>query len=171
MHPSYGNTLFLSSKLRLTLIATWFSSKHLCKCIFPSLVFMSHPACFGVIVAIFSSHGVTCLSQRSQYGNGIGCSSNIRILFLQRSLLNWFFGTLLLRDVLGLPGNGHWHDCILVGNLTSYTTGRYSIYLTGRQSQSITVYFPCNCLRWDVMGPIVNYTPQYGHGMLYHRIS
>ena len=74
--------------------------------------------------------------------------------------MKWFGRPLLIRDVLGHPGNGHWSDCILVGKLTSYTRGRCSIWLTGCPSQSISVSVPFNCLWWAIMEPSIISNPQ-----------
>ena len=55
--------------------------------------------------------------------------------------------------------------------MTSYTSGRCSVYLTGSQSQSIDVSVPYNCLQWYVMDPDVKSTPQSGYGMFCRRCS
>ena len=72
---------------------------------------------------------------RSQFWNGVGYSSRIRILSPQWSLLKWFHRPLLLRDLPWHPGNGQCHNCILVGKLTSYISRRCSVWLTVSWSQ------------------------------------
>ena len=101
----------------------------------------------------------------SQCGNGVVWSLSIIILSPQWSLMKWFNRTLLLRDVPRKHGNGHWHNCILVGKMISYTSGRCSVWMTVSRSHSIVGSVPCICLRWVVMDLNINYTPQSGQGM------
>ena len=51
----------------------------------------------------------------------------------QWSLPKWFCRPLLILEVPGNPGNLHCHNWILVVNLTSYTSGRCSVWLTVSQ--------------------------------------
>ena len=85
--------------------------------------------------------------------------------------MKWFHRSLLLRDFSGHPRNGHWNDCTVAGNMTSYGSRRCSVLITDSWSQSINGYVPCNCLWWVVMDLYVKSTQQYRHGMRHRRSS
>ena len=94
-----------SSGFILTLIATvfslerWFDVSRLILCYFPfrhASVLQWH---------LFRCHGRTCRFQHSQFGNGIGYSSIIRILSPHWILMKCFYSPLLLWDIPGHPYN------------------------------------------------------------------
>ena len=56
--------------------------------------------------------------QRSQCGNSVARYPRIRVILQKWSLLKWLHRPILQLHVPGHPGNGHWHDFILVRNMT-----------------------------------------------------
>ena len=138
MCPRYSNAAVAASGFRLTLIATWFASK---RCYNVIVVFgITVPAgtlrccsgdCLVDMVVL-----IVCSAQNLGMELGV-----LRVLLYpklppnppppQWSLLKWFRRPLLLQDILRHPGNGHYYDYILVRKMTSYTSVRYYVWLTG----------------------------------------
>ena len=63
----------------------------------------------------------------------------------------------------GQTGKGHGHRSLDRGNITSYTWGWFSVWLTGSRLQSIAVSILCMRQRCAVMEPVVSSTPHSGH--------
>ena len=80
--------------------------------------------------------------------------------------LEWFLRLVLVWEDPGNPVKWYWQLVVTLGNLTSYTWGRWSVWLTSSRSHPISISVPCRRLYWDAIDPTVNSTSHSRHGSL-----